>query len=75
MRRRQVGSRAPPIPVGHGVPITRSVVVDEDRVVDLDALGHAVGIEVLGASGVSISPTWWNGSRSIRSWRVFARPS
>ena len=34
-----------------GVPVASSVVVDEDRVVDLDAVGHAVGIEVLGASG------------------------
>jgi uncharacterized protein YuzE len=33
-----------------GVPVWRSVVVDEDRVVDVDGLGEAVGIEVLGAS-------------------------
>ena len=33
-----------------GVPVARSVIVDEGRVVDLDADGHAVGIEVLGAS-------------------------
>jgi uncharacterized protein YuzE len=33
-----------------GVEVARSIVVDEDRVVDVDAFGRAVGIEVLGAS-------------------------
>src|SRR5205823_13149460 len=38
------------VPVRQGVPVARSVVVDANRVVDLDASGQAVGIEVLGAS-------------------------
>ncbi|MDP9343848.1 MAG: DUF2283 domain-containing protein [Actinomycetota bacterium] len=33
-----------------GVSVWRSIVVDDDRVVDVDGLGEAVGIEVLGAS-------------------------
>jgi uncharacterized protein YuzE len=32
------------------VPVARSVLVDDDRVVDVDDQGEAVGIEVLGAS-------------------------
>lgn len=30
--------------------VAKSIVVDEDRVVDVDGQGRAVGIEVLGAS-------------------------
>ncbi len=33
-----------------GVPVERSVVVDEGRVIDLDAAGNAVGIELLDVS-------------------------
>lgn len=37
------------------VDVARSVVVDEDRVVDVDQLGEAVGLEFLGASeGIKI---------------------
>jgi uncharacterized protein YuzE len=33
-----------------GVPAARSIIVDDDRVVDVDDLGAAIGVEVLGAS-------------------------
>jgi len=32
------------------VPVARSIIVDDDRVVDVDDQGRAIGIEVLGAS-------------------------
>jgi uncharacterized protein YuzE len=38
------------VPLRQDRPVARSVVVDVNRVVDLDASGEAVGIEVLGAS-------------------------
>lgn len=38
------------VPLRPETPVSRSVVVDANRVVDLDASGDAVGIEVLGAS-------------------------
>jgi uncharacterized protein YuzE len=38
------------VPLRPDVPVSRSVVVDANRVVDLDETGEAVGIEVLGAS-------------------------
>lgn len=38
------------VPVRPGASVARSVIVDDDRVVDIDAEGRAVGIEVLGAS-------------------------
>ena len=38
------------VPVRQGTPVSRSIAVDVNRVVDLDASGQAVGIEVLGAS-------------------------
>jgi uncharacterized protein YuzE len=38
-----------------GIEVARSVVVDDDRVIDVDGEGRAIGIEVLGAShGVSL---------------------
>lgn len=38
------------VPLRPETPVARSVVVDANRVVDLDDTGEAVGIEVLGAS-------------------------
>ena len=38
------------VPLRPETPVSRSVVVDANRVVDLDESGDAVGIEVLGAS-------------------------
>jgi uncharacterized protein YuzE len=38
------------VPLRPETPVSRSAVVDANRVVDLDDAGEAVGIEVLGAS-------------------------
>jgi uncharacterized protein YuzE len=41
--------------LNEGVEVTRSVVVDDDRVIDVDDEGRSIGIEVLGAShGVNL---------------------
>jgi uncharacterized protein YuzE len=38
-----------------GVEVARSLVVDDDRVIDVDGEGRAIGIEALGAShGVNL---------------------
>lgn len=38
------------LPFRRGARVSRSIVVDAKRIVDLDDRGNAVGIEVLGAS-------------------------
>lgn len=41
---------------GEDAPVARSIVVDEGRVVDVDAGGRPIGIEVVSASnGVALS--------------------